>query len=46
MFIIYKDIFLFDIDMNPKFQDVWAVKMPWAKSNFNDFCQMSRLFQN
>jgi hypothetical protein len=26
----------FDIYVNYKFQDVWALKMPWAKPIFNE----------
>ncbi len=27
--------------MNPKFQDDWALKMPWAKPNFNEVGQFT-----
>jgi hypothetical protein len=26
----------FDINVNRKFQDVWALKLPWAKPIFNE----------
>jgi len=43
-FIVVEDVHVFklrkikkiDIDVNCKFQDVWAFKMPWAQPIFNE----------
>jgi hypothetical protein len=36
MLLIEKNKIFFDTNVSPKFQDDWALKMPWAKCNFNE----------